>query len=70
MALCNALSNPDNVAAFLLLQFDVRVEHTVVELVHEGQLVQFNLRHVCRGVGWGGGRSSEVSCVQGVGEEQ
>lgn len=49
VALSNALGNPDNVAALLLLQLDVRVEDSVVELVHEGELVQVNLNAPGRG---------------------
>lgn len=43
VALGNALGNPHNVATFLLLEFHESVENTKVELVQEGQLVQFHL---------------------------
>lgn len=39
----DALCNPDDVPALLLLQLDVGVENTEVELVEEGQLVQLHL---------------------------
>lgn len=42
----DALCDPDDVPALLLLQLDVGVENTEVELVEEGQLVQLHL--------WGG----------------
>lgn len=41
--LSDALGDPDDVPALLLLQLDVGVEDTEVELVEEGQLVQFHL---------------------------
>lgn len=40
----DALGDPDDVPALLLLQLDVGVEDTEVELVEEGQLVQFHLK--------------------------
>ena len=40
----NALGDPDNVPALLLLQLDVGVENTEVELIEERQFVQFHLR--------------------------
>lgn len=43
MALGNALCNPHNVATFLFLELHKGVENTKVELVQEGQLVQFHL---------------------------
>ncbi len=39
----DALSDPDDVPALLLLQLDVGVENTEVELIEEGQLVQLHL---------------------------
>lgn len=39
----NTLSDPDDVPALLLLQLDVGVENTEVELVEKGQLVQLHL---------------------------
>lgn len=44
MLLGDAFSNPDNVSAFLFLQFQVRVEDTEVELLHECIHVQFDLK--------------------------
>lgn len=43
LSLCDALSNPDDVAALLLLQFDVGVKHSKVELLQEGQCVHLHL---------------------------
>jgi hypothetical protein len=43
VALGDALSNPHNVATLLLLEFHKGIEDTKVELVQEGQLVQFHL---------------------------
>lgn len=40
----DALGDPDNVPALLLLQLDVGVENTEVELVEEGQLIQLHLQ--------------------------
>lgn len=40
----NALGDPDDVPALLLLQLDVGVENTEVELVEEGQLIQLHLQ--------------------------
>lgn len=39
----NALCDPDDVPALLLLQLDVGVKDAEVELVEEGQLVQLHL---------------------------
>lgn len=39
----DALGNPHNVATLLLLELHKSVENTKVELVQEGQLVQFHL---------------------------
>lgn len=39
----HALCDPDDVAAFLFLQLQVGVEHTKVELLNEGEHVQFHL---------------------------
>lgn len=39
----DALGDPHNVSALLLLQLDVGVENAEVELVEEGQLVQLHL---------------------------
>lgn len=44
MPLGDALGDPDDVPALLLLQFDVGVENAEVELVEEGQLVQLHLQ--------------------------
>lgn len=44
MPLGNALGDPDDVPALLLLQLDVGVENTEVELVEEGQLIQLHLQ--------------------------
>lgn len=43
MLLGNALTDPDNVAALLLLELEVRVEHSKVELLEEGMHVQAHL---------------------------
>lgn len=43
VALGNALSNPYNVATLLFLELHIGIEDTKVELVQEGQLVQFHL---------------------------
>lgn len=40
----DALGDPDDVPALLLLQLDVGVENAEVELVEEGQLVQLHLQ--------------------------
>lgn len=40
----DALCDPDDVPALLLLQLDVGVENTEVELVEESQLVQLHLQ--------------------------
>lgn len=39
-----AFGDPDDVSTLLLLQFDVRVKHTKVELLHEGIHVELYLR--------------------------
>lgn len=44
MPLGDALGDPHDVPAFLLLQLDVGVEDAEVELVEEGQLVQLDLQ--------------------------
>lgn len=44
MPLGDALCDPDDVPALLLLQLDVGVENTKVELVEESQLVQLHLK--------------------------
>lgn len=44
MPLGDALGDPDDVPALLLLQLDVGVENTEVELVEEGQLIQLHLQ--------------------------
>jgi len=43
VALCNAFTDPDNVATLLLFQLKEGVEHTKVELLHESILVQPHL---------------------------
>lgn len=52
VALGNALGDPYNVATLLLLELHKGIEDTKVELVQEGQLVQFHLQTeagvVCR----------------------
>ena len=45
VALGNALADPDDVATLLLLQLEEGVEHTEVELLHEGVLVQPHLKN-------------------------
>ena len=44
MSLSDALGDPGYVSALLLLEFDVRVEHAEVKLVHEGLLHQKYLK--------------------------
>ena len=44
VSLRHTLCDPDDVATFLLLQFDERVEDTKVELLHERILHQLHLR--------------------------
>ena len=44
MALGNAFSNPHHISDFLLLQFHIRIKHTKVTLLHEGELVQMHLK--------------------------
>ena len=44
VSLRHTLSDPDDVATFLLLQLDERVEDTEVELLHERILHQLHLR--------------------------
>ena len=41
--LSNTLRYPDNVPALLFLQSYVRVEHTIVELLHEGKHIDLHL---------------------------
>lgn len=53
MPLGDALGDPDDVPALLLLQLDVGVENTEVKLIEEGQLVQLHLQ------GKGGEREQE-----------
>lgn len=43
LSLCDTLSNPHYVATLLLLQFDVGVKHSEVELLHERKSVQLHL---------------------------
>jgi hypothetical protein len=43
LVLRHAFGNPDDVADLLLLELDERVEHSVVELLVERNLVQFHL---------------------------
>lgn len=40
----HALCDPDNVATLLLLQLKIRVEDSKVELLNEGEHVQFHLK--------------------------
>jgi len=51
----DALGDPHDVPALLLLQLHVGVEHTEVELVEEGELVELHLR------GRGGGGSTALA---------
>ena len=44
VSLRHTLGDPDDVATFLLLQLDERVEDTKVELLHERILHQLHLR--------------------------
>ena len=44
VSLCNALCYPHNVSALLLLQADIGVENSKVELLHEGEHVDLHLR--------------------------
>lgn len=44
VALCNALGNPHDVPALLLLEPHVRVEDSKVELLHEGLHVYLHLQ--------------------------
>lgn len=39
----HTLTDPDNVPAFLLLQLEIRVEHSEVELLKEGEHIQVHL---------------------------
>ena len=41
--LSHALCNPDDIPALLFLEFEERVEHAEVELLHKRIHVQFNL---------------------------
>lgn len=43
LSLCDALRNPDDVATLLLLQFDVGVKYSEVELLQESKCVQLHL---------------------------
>ena len=43
MLLSNTFSDPDDVAAFLLLQLQIRIKDTEVKLLHESVHVQFDL---------------------------
>ena len=45
VALSHTLADPDDVPALLLLQLEEGVEHTEVELLHEGVLVQPHLKN-------------------------
>ena len=45
VALSHTLADPDDVAALLLFQLEEGVEHTEVELLHEGVLVQPHLKN-------------------------
>lgn len=49
LSLCDTLSDPDDVATLLLLQFDVRVKYSKVELLQESKCVQFHLRKKDKG---------------------
>ena len=44
LSLSDALGDPHNVPTFLLLQFNVRVENTVVKLLHEAVHVELDLK--------------------------
>lgn len=44
VALGDTLCDPHNVTTLLLLQFDVRIKDTEVELVQEGQFIQLHLK--------------------------
>lgn len=43
MLLSDALGNPDNIAAFLLLQLQVGVKHSEVELLHKCVHIELDL---------------------------
>lgn len=43
MLLGDTLRNPNNVTAFLLLQLQVRIEYTEMELLNESEHIQFDL---------------------------
>lgn len=45
VTLSHTLADPDDVAALLLFQLEEGVEHTEVELLHEGILVQPHLKN-------------------------
>ena len=45
VALSHTLADPDDVPALLFLQLEEGVEHTEVELLHEGVLVQPHLKN-------------------------
>lgn len=44
LPLCNAFCNPNDVAAFLLFQFDVRIEDAELKLLHETDDVHIDLQ--------------------------
>lgn len=44
LSLCDALRDPDDVATLLLLQLDVGVKYSKVELLQESKCVQLHLR--------------------------
>jgi hypothetical protein len=44
VSLSDALCDPDDVSALLLLQLEERVEHAKVELLHERVNVQLDLK--------------------------
>lgn len=50
LPLRDALRDPDDIATLLLLQFDVRVEDSEVELLQKGKRVQFYLENDNGGV--------------------
>lgn len=45
MFLSYTFGNPNNIAAFLLFQLQVRVENTEMKLLHESVDVKFNLKN-------------------------
>lgn len=44
MFLSNTLADPDNVPAFLLLQLQVRIENTKVELLQKSENIEVDLK--------------------------